>query len=97
MRLAEVHVFGKTLPVVGGSFAMSRTTVETPDTTLVKLVSDTGLLGGGETCPIRPAYQPQHALGARAAIAEMAPGLVGASLRPLPFRRLMDELLAGHN
>jgi L-alanine-DL-glutamate epimerase-like enolase superfamily enzyme len=37
-------------------------------------------------------------MGARAAIAEMAPALIGQScLSPLLFLRFMDERLSGHN
>jgi len=67
------------------------------DTTLVRVVSDTGLVGWGETCPIGPTYAAAHAKGARAAISEMAPGLIGTEVLPLTVRRRMNDLLNGHN
>ncbi len=77
---------------------MSRTTLHSVDTTIIKLVSDTGLVGWGEVAPIGPVYQPQHALGARAALTELAPNIIGQSaLAPLLLRRHMDGLLNGHN
>ncbi|HUV23401.1 MAG TPA: mandelate racemase/muconate lactonizing enzyme family protein [Gammaproteobacteria bacterium] len=98
MRIRELHIYQKDLPVIGGPYTMSRVTLHSVDTTIVKLVSDTGLVGWGETAPLGPVYQPQHALGARAAIAEMAPNLIGQSaLTPLLLRRHMDGLLNGHN
>ena len=98
MRIAEIHVYRKDLPIVGGPYTMSRITLHSVDTTIVKLVSDSGLVGWGEVAPVGPVYQPQHALGARAAISEMAPSLVGESaLAPLLLRRRMDGLLNGHN
>jgi L-alanine-DL-glutamate epimerase-like enolase superfamily enzyme len=98
MRISELHIYQKDLPVVGGPYTMSRVTLDSIDTTIVKLVSDTGLVGWGEVAPLGPVYQPQHALGARAAIAELAPGLIGqALLTPLLLRRHMDGLLSGHN
>lgn len=47
------------------------------DDTIVRIETDTGLAGWGEVCPIATTYQPEHAAGVRAAIAEMAPGLLG--------------------
>jgi len=98
MRIAEIHLYSKNLPIVGGPYTMSLCTLYEVDTTIVKVVTDTGLVGWGEVAPIGPVYQPQHALGARAAIAEMAPNLIGQSvLTPLLLRRQMDGLLTGHN
>ena len=98
MRISEIHVYRKDLPVVDGPYTMSTMTLHSIDTTIVKMVSDSGLVGWGEVAPLGPLYQPQHAHGARAAIAEMAPGLVGQScLHPLQLRRHMDGLLNGHH
>jgi L-alanine-DL-glutamate epimerase-like enolase superfamily enzyme len=98
MRISEIHIYQKDLPVIGGPYTMSRVTLNSLDTTIIKLVSDTGLVGWGETTPLGPVYQPQHALGARAAISELAPNLIGHSaLTPLLLRRHMDGLLNGHN
>ncbi|MGP3698873.1 mandelate racemase/muconate lactonizing enzyme family protein [Rhodobacter sp. NSM] len=97
MKIAELHVYAHPLPVRNGPYRMASTEVWSLDTTLVKLVTDTGLTGWGETCPVGPVYQPQHAAGARAALAEMAPGLIGADpLQPLLLHRRMDGLLNGH-
>ena len=98
MRISEIHIYRKDLPIVGGPYTMSRITLHSVDTTIVKLVTDSGLTGWGEVAPLGPVYQPQHALGARAALAELAPGLIGQSvLAPLLLRRRMDGLLNGHN
>ncbi|MEM7564279.1 MAG: mandelate racemase/muconate lactonizing enzyme family protein [Pseudomonadota bacterium] len=98
MRISEIHLFKKDLPIVGGPYTMSRITLHEVETTIVKVVSDTGVTGWGEVAPIGPVYQPSHAKGARAAISEMAPALIGESaLSPLLLRRQMDGLLNGHN
>lgn len=98
MRISELHIYQKDLPVVGGPYTMSRITLDAVDTTIVKMVADSGLVGWGEVAPVGPVYQPQHAQGARAAIAELAPNLIGQSaLAPLLLRRHMDGLLNGHN
>ena len=97
MRVSEVHVYQKDLPIVGGPYTMSTMTLHNVDTTIVRLVTDSGIVGWGEVAPIGPLYQPQHALGARAAIAEMAPNIIGQScLTPLLFCRRMNGLLNGH-
>ncbi|WP_323007047.1 mandelate racemase/muconate lactonizing enzyme family protein [Pseudorhodobacter sp.] len=97
MKITEIHVYAHALPVRNGPYTMANAEVWSLDTTLVKIVCDNGLIGWGETCPVGPTYQPQHAKGARAALAEMAPGLIGADpLQPVLLRRRMDSLLNGH-
>ena len=96
MRIAEIHLYSHRLPVKGGPFVIASSTVSELVTTLVQIVTDTGVTGWGETCPVGPTYQPQHAGGARAALAEIAPGLIGAPLHPLTLRRRMDGRLNGH-
>lgn len=97
MKISEIHVFSHDLPVKNGPYTMSNAKVYSLDTTLVKLVTDTGLVGWGETCPVGPTYQPHHATGAVAALKEMAQGLIGADpTQPVVLRRRMDGLLNGH-
>ncbi|MFZ1469243.1 MAG: mandelate racemase/muconate lactonizing enzyme family protein [Paracoccaceae bacterium] len=97
MKITEIHVYAHALPVRNGPYTMANAQVWSLDTTLVKIVCDNGLFGWGETCPVGPTYQPQHAAGARAALTEMAPGLIGADpLQPVVLRRRMDSLLNGH-
>lgn len=97
MKITEIHIYGLDLPVQDGPYTMANAEVWSLDTTLVKLVADNGLVGWGETCPVGPTYQPHHARGARAALAEMAQGLIGANpLTPVQLRRTMDGLINGH-
>jgi L-alanine-DL-glutamate epimerase-like enolase superfamily enzyme len=63
----------------------------------VKLVAEDGTVGWGETCPIGPTYAEAHAAGARAALYELAKGLIGAEIWPLSLNRKMAGLLNGHN
>lgn len=96
-RIAGVRVYRCELPVVGGVFRLARTRVSALDATLVEVVTDAGVSGFGETCPLGPAYQPEHARGARAALAELAPHLLGLDpLRIDRARAVMDDALAGH-
>lgn len=97
MKITELHVYSHQLPVRNGPYIMANAKVWSLDTTLVKLVTDTGLVGWGETCPVGPTYAPSHALGARAALMEMGQGLIGANpLQPVLLHRHMNSLLNGH-
>jgi L-alanine-DL-glutamate epimerase-like enolase superfamily enzyme len=97
MRISEVHIYQKDLQLKT-PYTMAGTVLHTLDSTIVKLVCDNGLCGWGETCPVGPAYQPEHAAGARAALAQLAPAIIGESaLTPLLLRRRLDANLNGHN
>ncbi len=97
MRISEIHVYQYDLPVVGGSYRMASTVVATLDTTIVEIVTETGIKGYGETCPVGPVYQPHHALGARSALQEMAPHLIGTNaLKINCVYDAMDAALNGH-
>ncbi|MDI3406413.1 mandelate racemase/muconate lactonizing enzyme family protein [Streptomyces cavernicola] len=97
MRIAEIHVYAHDLPVHNGPYKMGHAEVRSLSTTLVKLVADNGLVGWGETCPLGPTYAESHAAGAVAALGELASGLLGAEVLPVPLHRRMDGLLNGHN
>lgn len=97
MKIAEIHIYQHELPVKNGPFVMAKALVDSLTTTIVKVVADSGLVGWGETCPVGSTYAPSHAGGARAALCEIAPGLLGVSgLAPLAVRRAMDAQLNGH-
>jgi len=97
MKIAEIHLFQHALPVRNGPYVMANAQVWSLTTTLVKLVSDTGLTGWGETCPVGPTYAEAHAAGARAALEQIAPALPGTEALPLTVHRRMDTRLTGHN
>ena len=97
MKIAHLNIYQYDLPVKNGPYTMSYGEIFSLDTTLVKLVTDTGVVGWGETCPLGPVYAEAHAKGARAALLEMAPGLIGTEVLPLSVHRQMDHLLHGHN
>ncbi len=97
MKIKEIRVYQHDIEVAGGRYQMSISEVDALDTTVVAIETDGGMIGYGETCPLGPTYQPQHALGARAAIAEIAPALIG--LDPLQRSLIgaaMDGRLAEH-
>lgn len=96
MRISEVHIYQKDLQLKT-PYTMAGTVLHALDSTIIKLVCDNGLVGWGETCPVGPTYQPEHAAGARAALAQLAPAIIGESvLTPLLLRRRMEMQLNGH-
>ena len=97
MEIAEIHIYQHDLPVKNGPYTMASSAVWELDTTLVKLFSDTGHVGCGETCPVGPTYAEAHAGGARAALKVLAEGLIGTEAVPGILHRQMDRLLNGHN
>lgn len=98
MRISEIHIYQKHQAIVDGPYIMSTMTLTSIDATIIKVVTDTGLVGWGEVSPLGPAYQPQHALGARAALSHLAPSLIGQQcLQPLLLMRHMHDQLNGHN
>ncbi len=67
------------------------------DSTVVIVDTRAGLTGAGESCPIGAIYLPAFAAGLRAAIAQMAPALLGQDATQINhINRVMDEALFGH-
>jgi L-alanine-DL-glutamate epimerase-like enolase superfamily enzyme len=98
VRITSVDVFAYDLTYVGGAYAMSGgRVVESLGSTVVRIVTDEGLEGFGETCPLGPAYLPAHAGGARAALEELVPAVLGLDPRePAVIYDRMDAALLGH-
>ena len=97
MRIEEVRVYSKGVPVIAGTYRMSLSSVKALDSTIVEIVTNEEQSGWGETCPIGPLYQPHHMLGARAALAEIAPKLIGLELTSIgALWKRMEESLNGH-
>lgn len=97
MKIEKIKVFKKKLPVPGGKVKVGRASLTEFDSTIVQIISNCGQVGWGETCPVGTTYAACHTLGARAAIDEMGPGLIGADIEPLLLHRRMDSLLHGHS
>lgn len=98
MKIAAIRVFRVELPLVEGRYSWSEGKyVEVFDSTVVELITDDGLSGFGEVCPLGPFYLPAYAEGARAGIAELAPALLDENPIAIgPLNRLMDTALLGH-
>lgn len=98
MKITRLSAWKIELPLVEGRYTWSNNNfVETFDSTVVALETDTGLVGYGECCPLGPAYLPAYAAGVRAGLKQLGPGLIGADpLKIDVINDTMDRLLRGH-
>ena len=79
MRIVRVDVYGYDLSYVHGRYVMSGgRVIETLPSTVVRVTTEDGVEGFGEVCPLGPAYLPAHGAGARAALGELAPAVLGS-------------------
>jgi L-alanine-DL-glutamate epimerase-like enolase superfamily enzyme len=98
VRIARVDVFGYDLTYVHGRYVMSgNRVIERLPSTVVRVTTESGIEGFGEVCPLGPAYLPAHGGGARAALHELAPAVVGLPASNLgAVNAAMDRALMGH-
>lgn len=98
MKITRITVFQANLPLEHPYWLSGgRLKFEVLDATLVKIETDTGLVGWGEGTPWGHTYVPAHGPGIRAGIETMAPFVLGLDpRRVLEVERAMDQALPGH-
>jgi L-alanine-DL-glutamate epimerase-like enolase superfamily enzyme len=98
MRIASIRAYRVELPLHETTYKWSGgKSVTVFDSTIVRVETDTGLVGYGEVCPLGPFYLPAYADGVRAGIRELGPHLIGEDPRQLArLNRRMDAVLKGH-
>ncbi|MGE0095335.1 MAG: cis-3-hydroxy-L-proline dehydratase [Alphaproteobacteria bacterium] len=98
MKIARIRAYRVALPLAGGRWNMfGGNSIDTLDSTIVLVETNTGLVGAGEACPLGNFYGPAYAAGVRAGIAELGPHLIGADPRETAkVEALMDTALKGH-
>jgi L-alanine-DL-glutamate epimerase-like enolase superfamily enzyme len=98
VKIERVDVYSFRYALAEGPFVMSGGKVATEqDSTIVRLVTDEGLIGWGEQCPITPNYVAAHGDGARAALRLMLPAVIGLDPRqPEIVFDAIDSVLMGH-
>jgi cis-L-3-hydroxyproline dehydratase len=98
MRITAISVFQVDLPFAGGVYRLSGgREYRSFDATIVRIETDAGLEGWGESTPFGSNYIAAHARGVRAGIAEIAPALIGLDPRRVDrINDAMDDVLAGH-
>jgi cis-L-3-hydroxyproline dehydratase len=95
----RIDVFGYELTYAHGDYVMSSgRVVNRLPSTVVRITTRDGVQGFGEVCPLGTTYLPAFGEGARAAIRELAPALIGADPTNLAeVHRRLDGALRGHD
>ena len=98
MKIKKIDVFQKDLPYAGGEYQLSGGRTYTSfNATFVRVTTECGLEGWGESTPFGSTYVAAHARGVRVGIEEMAPALIGRDPRHLDrINDAMDAALLGH-
>ncbi len=98
MKISRIAAYQVDLPLHEGSYRWSGgKSVSVFDSTIVRVETDSGVIGHGEVCPLGPFYLPAYAAGARSGVAELAPHLLGEDpTQLLRLNRRMDQCLKGH-
>lgn len=98
MRITRLTVWQRDLPLSepywlsGGRLRFDRL-----DSTLIRVDTDEGLSGWGESCPWGETYLPAHGPGVRAGIETLASAVIGLDPRALDhLNAVMDTALPGH-
>ncbi|MBM3995815.1 MAG: mandelate racemase [Planctomycetes bacterium] len=98
MKITRIRAYRVDLPLHEGSYKWSGgKSVNVFDSTVVEVVTETGIVGYGEVCPLGPFYLPAYGDGVRAGIKELGPHLIGEDPTQLgKLNRRMDAALKGH-
>ena len=98
MKISRIAAYQIDLPLHEGSYKWSGgKSVDVFDSTVVRIETDTGLVGHGEVCPLGPFYLAAYANGVRAGIAELAPHLIGKNpIQIGAINDFMDKAMKGH-
>jgi L-alanine-DL-glutamate epimerase-like enolase superfamily enzyme len=97
LKITEITLYGLELPLQEPNRLSRGRVFERLQSTFVKINTDEGIVGWGEVCPWGSNYTQAFAGGVRAAVAELAPHMIGQEpRRPEVITRLMDQILTGH-
>jgi L-alanine-DL-glutamate epimerase-like enolase superfamily enzyme len=98
LKITKIDVFQVDLPYSHGVYYLSGgREYRSFDATIVRITTQSGLEGWGESTPFGATYVAAHALGVRSGIAEIAPWLIGLDPRRVDrINDAMDAALVGH-
>ena len=98
LRIGKIDVFQVDLPYSGGVYRLSGgREYRSFDSTIVRVTTENGIEGWGESAPWGSTYIAAHGLGVRSGIAEIAPSLIGQDPRRVDrINERMDFALVGH-
>ncbi|WP_338811431.1 mandelate racemase/muconate lactonizing enzyme family protein (plasmid) [Agrobacterium leguminum] len=99
MKIASIQVYGYELTYAHGEYVMSKgRAAQTQASTLVRILTDEGIEGWGESSTLGGTYLPAFAEGTREGIRAMAPSLIGMDPTNLILiHEVMDSVLLGQN
>ncbi len=97
-RIERIDVFGYDLTYAHGEYVMSGgRVIEGLPSTVVRVTTGDGVQGWGEACPLGSTYLPAFGGGARAALLELGPAMIGVDASNLAAVNVaMDRTLRGH-
>lgn len=98
MKITQISVYQVDLPFDQPGYRLSGgRSWQSLDSTVIRIDTDAGVVGWGETCPFGSNYIEAFARGARAGIGELAPGLLGLDpSEPAVIYAAMQHNLLGH-
>ena len=99
IKIKSIEVFKIDLPLKEGNYSWSHgNSVNSFDSTIVKINTNIGISGLGEVCTLGPAYLPAYAEGVRTGIKQIGKYLINKDPTDLQEINLeMDKNLKGHN
>lgn len=99
MKISTIELYQVDLPYSGGVYLLSGgREYRSFRAAIVRIETDTGIEGWGESTPFGSTYIAAHARGTRAGIEEIAPHLLGRDPRQVDrINDAMDEALVGHH
>jgi L-alanine-DL-glutamate epimerase-like enolase superfamily enzyme len=99
MKITAIDVFGYELTYAHGEYVMSKgRAAQSQASTLVRIRTDIGHEGWGESSTLGGTYLPAFAEGTREGIRVLAPSLIGFDPTNLSkIHRAMDSILLGQN
>jgi L-alanine-DL-glutamate epimerase-like enolase superfamily enzyme len=98
MEVTELAVYRVDLPIADGSYDWSgEQSYEAFEATVVRLETDAGVTGWGETATLGSSYLPAFPRGSRAGIEELADTVLGSDpTQPAVLADRLDRRLGGH-
>jgi len=99
MKISAIELYECTLTYSHGTYVMSKgRAAKQQPTNLVRIITDTGIDGWGETALLAGNYLPVFAGGTREALRELAPHLIGQDPRATAkIQNVMNGVLTGQN
>ena len=97
MKIKEFKIFKVNIPMKEGHYSWSNQSFRSFDSTILEIITDEGISGFGEICPLGPSYLPSYSEGARIGIQKLSNILIGkdpSNINEINF--CMDSNLKGH-